>query len=125
MTPKPEGHMASYIGRRRFLAMLGGAAARQTRRARLHPNETQGTFFLHFFSSCAIRSIAGFHNTCWSRMNAVTSSGDIERANDPRAASSCLTSAISSAERRASLALAMIGSGVPFGANTASQLEAI
>src|SRR5262249_6066790 len=36
-----------------------------------------------------------------------------------------LTSAISSATRRASLALAIIGSGVPFGANTASQLEAI
>src|SRR5260370_11365436 len=27
MTPKPEGHMASYIGRRKFLAALGGAAA--------------------------------------------------------------------------------------------------
>src|SRR4029450_6624 len=25
--PKPEGHMASYIGRRKFLATLGGAAA--------------------------------------------------------------------------------------------------
>src|SRR5215471_3110657 len=27
MTPKPEGHMASYIRRRKFLATLGGAAA--------------------------------------------------------------------------------------------------
>src|SRR5262249_5142503 len=27
MTPKPEGHMASNIGRRKFLATLGGAAA--------------------------------------------------------------------------------------------------
>src|SRR5262245_60176145 len=28
MTPKPEGHMASHIGRRKFLAtLLGGAAA--------------------------------------------------------------------------------------------------
>src|SRR5262249_57457176 len=27
MTPKPEGHMASYIARRKFLAALGGAAA--------------------------------------------------------------------------------------------------
>src|SRR5947209_20528419 len=26
MTPQPEGHMASYIGRRKFLATLGGAA---------------------------------------------------------------------------------------------------
>src|SRR5262249_10327137 len=25
--PQPEGHMASYIGRRQFLATLGGAAA--------------------------------------------------------------------------------------------------
>src|SRR5215831_20087009 len=25
--PQPEGHMASYIARRKFLAMLGGAAA--------------------------------------------------------------------------------------------------
>src|SRR5262249_33861619 len=58
-------------------------------------------------------------------MNAVTSSGDIGRVNDPRAASGSLTSAISSAARKASLALAIIGSGVPFGANTASQLEAI
>src|SRR5215831_4702073 len=27
MTPNPEGHMASYIQRRKFLATLGGAAA--------------------------------------------------------------------------------------------------
>src|SRR5262245_11179024 len=27
MTPKPEGHMASHIRRRKFLATLGGAAA--------------------------------------------------------------------------------------------------
>src|SRR5262249_31532606 len=27
MTPKPEGHMASYIRRRKFLVTLGGAAA--------------------------------------------------------------------------------------------------
>src|SRR5262252_8424293 len=27
MTPKREGHMASHIGRRKFLATLGGAAA--------------------------------------------------------------------------------------------------
>src|SRR6516165_1697904 len=27
MTPKPEGHMASYIGRRKFLATLLGSAA--------------------------------------------------------------------------------------------------
>ena len=25
--PRPEGHMASHIGRRKFLATLGGAAA--------------------------------------------------------------------------------------------------
>src|SRR5689334_8988485 len=27
MTPQPEGHMASHIGRRKFLATVGGAAA--------------------------------------------------------------------------------------------------
>ena len=27
MTPKPEGHMASHIARRKFLATLGSAAA--------------------------------------------------------------------------------------------------
>src|SRR6516162_9426743 len=27
MTPKPEGHMASYLGRREFIVTLGGAAA--------------------------------------------------------------------------------------------------
>jgi hypothetical protein len=27
MTPNRRGHMASYIGRRKFLATLGGAAA--------------------------------------------------------------------------------------------------
>src|SRR5262249_22333499 len=32
--PQPEGHMASYIGRRQFLATLGGAAARWSRAAR-------------------------------------------------------------------------------------------
>jgi hypothetical protein len=25
--PQPEGHMATYLGRRKFLATLGGAAA--------------------------------------------------------------------------------------------------
>src|SRR2546423_8422447 len=25
--PQPEGHMASYLGRRKFIAVLGGAAA--------------------------------------------------------------------------------------------------
>src|SRR5258707_13385205 len=34
----------------------------------------------------AICSIAGFHNICRSRVNAVTSSGKIGRTNDPRAA---------------------------------------
>src|SRR5262249_28270572 len=32
--PQPEGHMASYIGRRQFLATLGGAAATGSRAAR-------------------------------------------------------------------------------------------
>src|SRR5262249_53387400 len=32
--PQPEGHMASYLGRRKFLATLGGVAAWPSRRAR-------------------------------------------------------------------------------------------
>src|SRR5262249_20191763 len=32
--PQPEGHMASHIGRRRFLAAVGGAAAAWPRAAR-------------------------------------------------------------------------------------------
>src|SRR5262249_50494991 len=89
-----------------FAPELNARGNRWRRLDRAQTRQKTRRFFPHFFSSCAIRSIAGFHNTCWSRMNAVTSSGDIERANDPRAASSFLTLAISSAARRASLALA-------------------
>jgi hypothetical protein len=34
--PQPEGHMASYIGRRKFLATLGGAAAKHWAETRFY-----------------------------------------------------------------------------------------
>src|SRR5262249_38393590 len=60
MTPQPEGHMASYIRRRKFLATLGGTAAWPLA-ARAQQTAMPVIGFLHIASPGAyVHVIAGF-----------------------------------------------------------------
>ena len=79
-------------------------------------------FQTHFFLNCkAACSNAGLHNSCWLRTNASASAGLAECTKAPRTASLSLISGITSTERRSSLILRTIASGVPTGATTHCQ----
>src|SRR5262249_21745966 len=61
--PQPEGHMASYIGRRKFLATLGGAAAAWPLAVRAQQSSDSGPLIgilSPLSAGTATRNIEGF-----------------------------------------------------------------
>src|SRR5262245_3531140 len=77
--PQPEGHMASYIGRRKFLATLGGAAAARPFAARAQQSRNKRT--IGYLSPATSPSTTAFTALGAAFSNALRDLGWIEGQN--------------------------------------------